>query len=63
MGSQFTHHGSDGGALIDLWRQHGNNTRDMVSVSLHDLPKRNDLLERMPETMRERLLHDAEVMP
>jgi hypothetical protein len=57
MATQFTHHGTDGLGYIDLWAQHADGRAiDEVIVPLAELPSRPDLLTRMPDAMRQRLL-------
>lgn len=58
--AKFTHHGSDGRGCVELWTQRvDGRASDEIIVALADLAQRPDLLARMPDAMRGRLLADA----
>lgn len=58
--SMFTHWGRGANdPWLDLWIERGGKVVESVTVHLTTLPSRTDLLARMPDRMRSRMLAEA----
>ncbi|PNS07826.1 hypothetical protein [Solilutibacter silvestris] len=56
----FTHWGrSMEGPELDLWVQVGQSVTERISLDIRELPAHPELIERMPETFRYRMLWEA----